>query len=199
MPMIPRGALSDAAMKYVILPATLVCLTILAAAACPAVAAPDEVKRVVRSFDFEERRLGNVEDLPMHWSKVEGPGMPHYVNGRLASDLAHSGQYSFRLDLNGGSIAYRYAPNPIHVLAGAHYRIDAVVRTTVLPNARARMSAYLVALDGHVLPNAVCHSLPYAARLGGEDWHKLSIELSADDERAASLVLEIGLLQPAQF
>ena len=35
-------------------------------------------------FDFEERRLGNVEDLPMHWGKILAHGFPHYVNGRLA-------------------------------------------------------------------------------------------------------------------
>src|SRR4051812_24536976 len=110
-------------LPFFILPALL-----MAFAAAHVAAAPEEVKRVVRTFDFEERRLGNVEELPMHWAKVEGPGMPHYVNGRLSTDLAHSGQYSFRLDLNGGSVAYRYAANRIRVLAGAHYRIEALVR-----------------------------------------------------------------------
>src|SRR5687768_7708855 len=140
-------------------------LTVSIAFACSrAAAAPEEVKRVVRTFDFEERRLGNVEELPMHWSKVEGPGMPHYVNGRLATDLAHTGKYSFRFDLNGGSLAYRYAANRIRVLAGAHYRVEALVRTTVLPNARARVSAYLVDLDGHPLPKTVRHTEPYSAK-----------------------------------
>src|SRR3954469_9426406 len=76
-------------------------------------AQPADVNRILRSFDFEERRLGNVEDLPMNWSKVEGGGLPHYVNGALATDRVHGGKYSFKLDLNGGSLVYRYAHGQI--------------------------------------------------------------------------------------
>ncbi len=39
----------------------------------------------------------------MHWSKVQGPDFPHYVNARLSDDRARSGKHSFRFDLNGGS------------------------------------------------------------------------------------------------
>lgn len=162
-------------------------------------AQPAEVKRVVRTFDFEERRLGNPEELPMHWTKVQGPGMPHYVNGRLSTDLAHGGKYSFRLDLNGGSLAYRYAPDRIRVMPGAHYRVDAMVRTTVLTSARARLSAYFVDLDGHPLLKSVHHTEPYVAKSADDDWQRIGVELSADDEKAAFLVLEVGLLQPALY
>src|ERR1700677_2345580 len=75
--------------------------------------------RGLKIIDFEERKLGNNEDLPMHWVKISGPGLPHYVNGYLSSDKAHSGQYSFRFDLNGGSLVYRYDPTQIPVMAGA--------------------------------------------------------------------------------
>jgi hypothetical protein len=172
---------------------------IVAAGATRGLGAPEEVKRVVRTFDFEERRLGNHESLPMHWNKVEGPGMPHYVNGRLTTDLAHSGQYSFRLDLDGGSVAYRYAANRIHVMAGAHYRVEGLVKTTVLPHARARLSTYLADLDGHLLPGTTHHSEPYAAKAQDEDWHRIELELSVDDPKAAYLVLEMGLLQPSIY
>src|SRR5438034_11834817 len=84
-------------------------------------AQPAGVSRVLSTFDFEERRLGNVEDLPMHWIKVEGAGLPHYVNGRFSTDRARSGKYSFRFDLNGGSLIYRYLPGQIPVQNGAHY------------------------------------------------------------------------------
>src|SRR4051794_28288866 len=86
-------------------------------------AQPAEVNRVLRTFDFEERRLGNAEDLPMNWNKVEGAGLPHYVNGHLATDTARSGKYGFRFDLNGGSLVYRYDAGRIKVRAGAHYRV----------------------------------------------------------------------------
>ncbi len=163
-------------------------------------AAPAAVTRVLRAIDFEERRLGNSEELPMHWKKLDGEGMPHYVNGRLDAGRAHSGQYSFRFDLNGGSLVYRYAPGKIRVQPGAHYRVECLVRTTVLPNARARLSAMLTDADGHVLSGTTRHSEPYAALREQDDWQRLSVELSADDPgQEAFLVIELGLLQPAMF
>ncbi len=174
-----------------------------------ALAQPAEVRRVLRTFDFEERALGNDEDLPMHWSKVDGEGFPHYVNGRLATDAARSGKYSFRFDLNGGSLAYRYEPGIIKVRAGGHYRVEGFCKTTRLPHARARMSAYFVDLDGRLVPGSVRHSDLYAGRGIDDDWHPLTIEMSAEAPRAglrrdakppaASLVIELELLQPAQY
>src|SRR4051812_49948377 len=96
----------------------IVCLAL----AGVALAQPPEVKRVLRTFDFEERRLGNKEDLPMHWAKVEGPGRPHYVNGRLVSDAARSGGHSFRFDLNGGGPGDRDWAGRVPGAAGGPFR-----------------------------------------------------------------------------
>src|SRR5688572_30688976 len=108
---------------------------------------PPPPARDLRSFDFEERLLGNPEDLPMHWSKADGPLFPHYVNGRLSNDRARSGQYSFRFDLNGGSLTYRYDAGRIKVLPRSHYRVETHVQTTALVHARARLTAYFVDAD----------------------------------------------------
>src|SRR3989442_15942068 len=78
------------------------CSLLPVALATAAAAQPADVKRVLRTFDFEERRLGNNENPPMHWAKGEGAGPPHYVNGKLATDSARGGQFSLRVDLNGG-------------------------------------------------------------------------------------------------
>jgi hypothetical protein len=165
----------------------------------PARAQPEQVTRVLRTFDFEERRLGNEEDLPMHWIKVAGPGLPHYVNGQLAKDRKRSGDYSFRFDLNGGSLIYRYSAGQISVQQGAHYRVAAFCQTTILPNARARVTAYLTDLDGHPLPATVRHSELYAATKSDEPWHLLEVELSANDPRVGYLVIELELLQPELY
>jgi len=150
-----------------------------------AMAQPAEVSRVLRTFDFEERRLGNPEDLPMHWSKVEGPaGMPHYVNGQLATDRARSGQYSFRFDLNGGSLVYRYDAGQIRVQPGAHYRVEGLVQTTPMPNARARITAYFVDQDGQPMPATARHSELFASKAGEASWHQLAVEISASPEPA---------------
>ncbi|HET6249136.1 MAG TPA: hypothetical protein VFE47_15690, partial [Tepidisphaeraceae bacterium] len=162
-------------------------------------AAPRGATRVLRVFDFEERKLGNSEDLPMNWVKVEGTGYPHYVNGKLSNDRAHSGAYSFRFDLNGGGLVYRYPYGLIPVQSGAHYRVEGYVQTTVLAHARARITGYMTDLDGHVILSTVRHSKTYAASVDGEDWNRLAIDLSAEDSKAAFLVLELELLQPSQF
>src|SRR3954451_14362840 len=99
-------------------------LALLAAAATLCRAQPAEVSRVLRTFDFEERRLGNAEDLPMNWSKVEGPGLPHSVNGHLTAARARPGQFGFRFDLTGASLVYRYDAGRIKVQQGAHSRIE---------------------------------------------------------------------------
>lgn len=164
-----------------------------------AFAQPAEVNRILRTFDFEERRLGNAEDIPMNWSKVEGPGLPHYVNARLTTDRARSGKYSFRFDLNGGSLIYRYDAGRINVQPGAHYRVEGYVQTTPLPNARARMTAYFADADGVAIAATLARSETYAARHDDDPWHRLSVELSADSPNAASLVVELAVLQPQQY
>ena len=178
---------------------TLVCALILTSLHAAAFAQPVEVKRVLRTFDFEERRLGNKEELPMHWSKAEGPGLPHYLKGKLATDAPRSGSYSFRFDLNGGGLVYRYEAGRIRVQRGAHYHIQTYCKTTVLPNARARLTAYFTDVDGHPLPDTARHSEPYAAAAVGDGWKALDVHLSADDPRAAFLVIELALLQPSHF
>lgn len=176
--------------------ALAVCIVVTILFPLPAMAQPAQVTRVLRKFDFEERRLGNDEDLPMHWLKVVGPGLPHYVNGRFSTDRKRGGRYSFRFDLNGGSLIYRYPAGLIRVQQGAHYRVQAFCQTTILPNARVRMTAYLTDLDGHLLPDTVRHSELYVSTQPNEPWHPLEVELSASDPRVGYLVLELELLQP---
>jgi len=165
----------------------------------PALARGAEVSRVLNTFDFEERELGNEESLPMHWTKVQGAGLPHYVNGQLATDRRRGGRYSFRFDLNGGSLIYRYGSGLIRAQRGAHYRIDAYCQTTPLRHARARLSAYLVDLDGHEIPGSVARSRLYAASGEDVDWKKLSIEVTASSPDAAYIVLELAVLQPELY
>lgn len=172
-------------------------------------AQPAEVTRVLRNFDFEERRLGNAEDLPMHWFKVEGDGLPHYINGRLTTDRARSGQYSFRFDLNGGSLIYRYDATMIQVQPGAHYRVEGFAQTTPLANARARITAYFLDQDKRPMLKTVHHSNPFASKPGETTWHEMAVELSAhvvvpDDPTQPYpipkyLAVELELLQPILY
>src|SRR5688572_9960627 len=146
-------------------------------------AQPAEVNRILRNIDFEERRLGNVEELPMHWSKVDGPGLMHYVNGRLSTDRARDGKYSFLFDLNGGGLIYRYDGKAVPVQPGAHYHVEVYAQTTVLPNARTRLTAYFTDQDGRLVQGSTRHSELYAAKAENEPWKKLAVDLSAESRR----------------
>jgi len=175
------------------------CVLILCLIAPAVLGQPAQVSRVLRKIDFEERRLGNDEDLPMHWTKVEATGFPHYVNGRLTKDQAHGGEYSFRFDLDGGSLLYRYDAHQIPVQTGATYVIEGYVQTTPMKYARARISAYFIDIDGHPLPKTVTHSETYAAANDNDPWKQLTLRLTSHDPSAAYLVLELGLLQPQVY
>lgn len=172
--------------------------------------------RLLRWFDFDERKFNNPEDLPMHWEKAEGPGLPHYVTGQMVSDVGRQSGHAFRMDLNGGSVTYRTQiltpqeaeaaataglPNAgaVPVVRGTAYRIEAWVKTTPLENARARLAAYFVDKDGIQLPASLRVSDPYHGTGLSAEWHPLTLELKADDRKAAYLVVEMGLLQPVLY
>ena len=181
---------------------------------------PATTPRLLKTFDFEEREAGNREDLPMFWHKVEGAGLPHYVNGRLTIDAAHAGRYAFRLDLDGGSVIYRYDAGRLKVRPGAHYRVTAFVRTTALQHARLRLGATFADSSGRPIPGTTRRSEPFASNAAdagnagngraagdgggagngangaGADWQAVGFDLSADQGDAASMILEIALLQP---
>ncbi|HEV7298082.1 MAG TPA: hypothetical protein VGN72_01870 [Tepidisphaeraceae bacterium] len=158
-----------------------------------------DARRVLRSFDFEERQLGNVEPLPMNWVKVEGDAQPHYVNGQLASDRARSGKYSFRYDLNGGSLVYRYESGRIKIERDAHYRVEGFCQTTPMAHARVRMTAYFTDLDHRPVEASIVRSEPFVSPAGNRDWQKIAVELTATDPDATYLVVELSLLQPAIY
>ncbi len=174
--------------------AILAPLLVAVAAACAQSTPSADVSRVVRQFDFEERGRGNLEDVPMDWVKIEGSGRPHYVNGALATDSAYAGRYSFRFELNGGSLVYRYPYGHVRVHPGASYRVTAMAKTDPLPNARARVSVLFSDQDGRPVKGATRHSAPFVS--AGGEWTKLTVDAIAP-EGAQWLELEVGLLQPS--
>ena len=167
-----------------------------AEAALVEAAVPVQLTRTLRTFDFEERARGNVEETPNGWVKVEGTGLPRYVHGSLdTTSRAASGTGTFRFDLDGGSVAYRFPGTRTPVMPRARYRISTLVRTTPLKYARAQVTAYFCDTAGRPIVESVRHSRPIVN--DADRFAPLSLDLVADDADAASLVVELGLLQPA--
>lgn len=164
-------------------------------------AAAGGATRVIRVWDFEERELGNAEDRPMFWERVRGTGLPHYLVGKFAKDQARSGGYSFRFDLDGGSLAYRYFQRDLTVTYGSTYRVQAYVKTTKLEHARARLSVNFADETGALLPRTAKHSAAVVSAdalegVAGNEWTLLTIDLVADDVLARYLAVDLELLQP---
>jgi hypothetical protein len=167
----------------------------------------------VATFDFEERALGNFESVPMYWSKLVGRGYPAYATGRFDTTVFRSATTSFRLDIDGGSVAYRFTPPPatfgkgpgrIAVTPDGDYVILAFVKTTPLAHARADLTAWFADASGKPLPDTEVHAIPWAAN-GTQDagaWHVMHVFVhgpAATPGGGKSLVLQLGLLQPQQL
>ena len=182
-----------------------------------AAAAVNPGSRIIKTFDFEEKAAGNFETTPMFWSKVADRGYPIYAAGKFVTDVHRSGATSFRMDIDGGSVAYQFEPGRIEANPNADYYVLGFVKTTPMEHARAEISAWFADDKGHPIPGTMVHSDHYAspvrAALGGAgaaagagaggadaEWHVLHLYLPGQNIAAIkSLVLQMGLLQPQQM
>ena len=159
--------------------------------------------RIVKTFDFEEIKLGNHEEIPMFWLKVADRGFPTYSAGKFDRTVARSATTSFKLELDGGSVAYRLATGKIPINPSADYFIIAYVKTTPLKHARAEITAWLADDDGKLIASSESHSTSFAAPSDAPEdagWHAIQLYIpGTDSPNARSLVLQAGLLQPQQL
>ena len=183
------------------------------ATTAPAVAAVAESSplpgsRVLKTFDFEEMALHNFEATPMYWSRVVGHGYPSFTSAKFVKDVHRSGETAFELQIDGGSVAYQYAPGRIAVNPNADYYVIGFVKTTPMAYARAEITGWFADEQGKLLPSTETHSDRYAAPVGGKadgggaagDWHVLHVFMPGQSvPNAKSLVLQMGLYQPRQL
>ncbi len=191
--------------------ATLAAATRAQSAAPPAAPpSPAAFSRTLATFDFEERSKGNFESTPMFWSRLVGRGYPAYSLGQFDPALARSPGNAFRLDINGGSVAYRFTPGDgparIPITPDADYVIIAFVKTTPLAHAKADLAAWFADDKGNLLPASEAHATPYARSPDDpadqpDGWHVLHLFLHGPPagSPARSLALQVGLLQPQQL
>jgi hypothetical protein len=154
------------------------------------------LQRVVRRFDFEERKLGNFEPMPMHWFRVKGPGFPHYTGIGFDRTTAASLETSLKLQLNGGSAAVVLEAGTLPAIPQARYLVTANVRTDKLRNSRARLTAVFINQYSKVLAATQRSTAPI--RTDGQ-WQQVQIQLPDAPEQAAWIILRLELLQADQF
>ncbi len=180
-----------------------VCMTtlpLLARAAAPETQMiPMATSRVIKNFDFEETALGNFDQIPMFWNKVVGKGYPLYTAGKFDNTVFRSKSTSFKLQLDGGSVAYQYTPGKLAAGAGSDYFIVGFVKTTALPFARAQLTAWFADAAGKFIPGTQASSAAWASADGKDDWHVLQIYMPGQKNNVHSIVLQMSLLQPQQI
>ena len=141
-------------------------------------------RRVVKSFDFNERSLGNFEAVPMNWLPVEGPAYRRFLEARFDEQVGHLAPPSFLLRLQGGSLASHYFAKDIPVHAGSEYRLTAWIRPQHLVHARAWLTIYYLDHALRKIDDSERRSVEIRGAGDDEAWQRVVIDLPPGDEHA---------------
>lgn len=159
-------------------------------------AASSNSAELVRLFDFDERPRGNYEDTPMHWRRLEGPGLPAYSAGRFDDTVGHAAAPAFAFHVRGGSVAYAYERDDVILEPRSDYEVQVYVRAQQLTHARAALLVYFRDEAGRRIAGSE-RVAAYSAldATVAQDWQKLSIFLASQQATLVRLGLELWVLQ----
>lgn len=159
-------------------------------------------QQVMRIFDFEERDI-HFDPIPMHWRKFTDKlddGFPHYSIGRLDDTRHRSGQYSFQLISDGGSIGFNYHRRRLRARPGIDFQVTTYVYLEHADHSRAQLTCTLTDRTGKIIPNS-----HFVSRQVGPDdqgpqgWTRLEVYVPGNFPEARYLTLGLWLLQEAQW
>lgn len=150
-------------------------------------------RRVVRRYEFEDAALAPIE-FPGNWLNLaEALGRPRFGSMRLSRDRAFNGEWSFRFNPDGVSLAAGVPSGVILVHPLTDYRVRCRVRTEDLDHARARLSAALFDADGEIIPGSRTESRGVRSP---DRWSELEVTIEGEHPEAVSLAVELHLDQP---
>ncbi|MBW7905394.1 MAG: hypothetical protein LC135_02760 [Phycisphaerae bacterium] len=159
-------------------------------------AAPN-LYRLVKRFDFDERRLGNYEDTPMYWRRLAGPGLPAFNRGLFDYQVGAAAPPSFRLDIvGGGNVCYEYQQRDLAAVAGSDYVVTVSIRPEGLRAARAFMAAFFVdRFDDEIPGSRRVSDLVSATGRSPEPWQPVRVDLPGDHPDAYAVRVQLWVLQ----
>ena len=155
--------------------------------------------RVVRLFDFDERPQGNLEPVPMLWTRRDGPGFPSYAGGRFDLETGYGSPPSFYLESRGRSCAYHYKGLDIDAEPHTDYRITASIKPDHLTYARAYLSAYLLDAGGVKIDGTERRSRFVGGDPKAEQWQDVSVRLPGNVDGAYSIGLAVWVVQRSEW
>lgn len=156
---------------------------------------PISARRIVKHFDFNERPLQNVGTIPLYWRPLRTEGFPRYLEGRFDAEVGHGSAPSFRLDLDGGSVAYQYEGNDIAVRPHSDYLVVAWIKTAGLVNARAYITTFFLDRRGNRIAGTERRSALVGGTGGTTDWQPIQVPLVGAVEGARYIGLMAWLTQ----
>ena len=153
-------------------------------------------QRVMQTFDFEERDV-HLDDLPMYWQQSPPrPGFPHYAGGILDDAVSRSGQYSFKLISDGGSVGFEYHPRRISVKPGSDFQVTGYVQLRDMNTSRIQISCSLTDRRGKVVSGSRNTSRligPGEATIDG--WTRVEVYVPGNFSEVRFLTIGLWLLQ----
>lgn len=159
---------------------------------------PPHLRRVVHRFDFDERRLGNYETVPMHWTRLEGKQFPGFAEGNFDRQVGRSAPPSLHLGADGRNVGLWYHGPATEVRPNSEYLIVGWIRSDRLVHARACLSAYY--LDHQGLP--IEGTQVFGGLVGGDPrpgpggaWRRVQIHLPAAPPRGRTIGLTAWVVQ----
>lgn len=168
------------------------------AIACPVIASDGPATgatNIVHQFDFDERAIGNVDEVPRDWEPLRIHGFPRYARGQFDLEIGRTRPPSFRLKSSGRNVAYQYVGNTIKTRPRTGYRIESFVMLDKVIHARACLSAYYVDDRGQPLPGSMIRSDWAGPSTVAKDWESLRIQLPPAPVEARTIGLTLWLLQ----
>ncbi|MCG8408093.1 MAG: NEW3 domain-containing protein [Phycisphaerales bacterium] len=152
-------------------------------------------RRVVKSFDFDERGLGNYESVPMNWRSITTPGYPRFLEGQFDNEIGHDAQPSFHFSIQGGSVGAYYLAKDIPVHPGSDYRIIGWIRPQKLKHARAYITAYYLDHALRKIDSSEQRSVGIHGAGDDEPWTQVSIDLFGGVKKARWIALTCRIEQ----
>jgi len=152
-------------------------------------------RRIVHTFDFDERDEGNLEDLPKFWEVFRPPQFPHFSYAQFDFNEGHDAPPCFRLVTEGRNVAYEYRGEQTRVRVNSEYRVAAYIKPSKLRHARACLSAHFVDQHGDTIPGTLARSRFVGGPDDGEDWVPVEIFLPTAPPQAYTIGLIAWVMQ----
>ena len=150
-------------------------------------------QRIVKVFDFDEP--DNLGTIPKYWELFTGESFPHFAEGAFDRSTGRTAPPSFRLDMNGRNVAFRYRGIETRIRPSSDYLVVGWIKADNLRTSRATITAYYLDHEGTPLPQTQRQGRLIGGEGGGDDWKRVEVLLPAGPFEADALGITLWVEQ----